>query len=138
MPTAYAFLLVTLPGLALANIWWFGSELRRFVDSTPILSSTVDLERMKVVVARQMYAALAQIVLLAAAPIVYFVGLARGALRPSDVLYVILPAAAVIVLSLRFKAIEADAKSLDAADDELARQRDQIVHTWMKKPLPDW
>lgn len=138
MPTAYAILLIGLPALALANIWWFGSDLRRFVDSTPVLSSISDIERMKRVVARQMYAAVAQILLLAAAPVVFLIGLARGVLSPTDALYVILPAAAVIVVSLGFKSIEAAARSLEAADDELARQRDQIVETWIKKPLPDW
>ena len=138
MPTAYAILLVMLPGLALANLWWFGRELRSFVDSTPVLASTADIERMKRVVARQMYAAMAQILLLAGAPILFVFGLARGVLRPTDALYVILPAAAVIVFSLGFKRTEAAARSLEAADDELARQRDRIVQTWMRKPLPDW
>ena len=138
MPTAYACLLIALPGLALANIWWFGRELRRFVDSTPVLASTADIERMKAVVARQMYAALAQILLLAAAPAVFLIGLVTGSLRPTDVLWVILPAAAVIVFSLGFKRTETEARSIEAADDELARQRDAIVETWLKKPLPDW
>jgi hypothetical protein len=103
-----------------------------------MIASTVDIERMKAVVARQMYAALVQIVLLAAAPIAYVVGLARGELRPTDALYIIVPAAAVIVLSLGSKRVEARARALAAADEELARQRDRIVHTWMKKPFPDW
>lgn len=138
MRSTYTFLLIALPALALLNIWWFGRELRTFVDSTPVISSTMDIERMKAVVSRQMYAALAQIVLLAAAPAVFLVGLIRGALQPPDVLYVIVPSAAVIVLSLGFKRIEAEARRLEAADDELRRQRDRIVRTWMRKPLPDW
>ena len=138
MRSTYTFLLLALPAVALINIWWFGRELRSFVESTPVLASTADIERMKQVVARQMYAAIAQILLLAGAPILFFFGLARGVLRPTDALYVILPAAAVIVFSLGFKRTEAAARSIEAADDELARQRDRIVQTWMKKPFPDW
>ncbi len=138
MPTAYAFLLIAPPALALVNIWWFRRELRSFVDSTPVLASTSDIERMKAVVSRQMYAALAQIGLLAAAPVVFLAGLMTGALRPTHVLWVILPAAAVIVFALGSKRTEAEARALEAADDELRRQRDHIVETWMKKPFPDW
>jgi fatty acid desaturase len=138
MRSTYTFLLVALPALALLNIWWFGRELRAFVDSTPVISSTVDIERMKAVVSRQMYAALAQIVLLAAAPAVFLFGLYRGALQAADVLYVIVPSAAVIVLSIGFKRVEAEARSLEAADDELRGQRDRIVQTWMRRPFPDW
>lgn len=138
MRSTYTLLLLALPALALLNIWWFGRELRAFVDSTPVISSTVDIERMKAVVSRQMHAALAQIVLLAAAPAVFLFGLYRGALQPADVLYVIVPSAAVIVLSIGFKRVETEARSLEAADDELRSQRDRIVQTWMKKPLPDW
>lgn len=138
MRDVYLWLMLGFPAVAMANAWWFGRELKRFVDATPAISSTADIERMKAVVGRQMIAALVQIVLLAAGPIILVVGLVRGALRPADALYVIVPAAAVIVLSLGAKATEARARSLDAADEELARQRDSIVETWLKKPLPDW
>ena len=138
MRDVYLWLMLGFPAAAIANAWWFGRELRQFVDATPVISSTADLERMKAVVGRQMVAALVQIALLAAGPVVLLVGIVRGTLHPADSLYVIVPAAAVIVLSLGNKAVEARARSLDAADEELARQRDSIVETWLKKPLPDW
>ena len=138
MRDVYLWLMLGFPAVAMANAWWFGRELKLFVDATPVISSTVDIERMKAVVARQMRAALVQIVLLAAGPMVFVVGLVRGVLQPTDALCVIVPAASVIVLSLGSRATEARARSLDAADEGLARQRDAIVETWLKKPLPDW
>ena len=131
-------LMLLSPALALLNSWWFGRELARFVEATPTIASTADVERMKTVVARQMYAALVQILLLAVSPVVFAVGLLRHVLHPGDVLFIILPSAAVIVLSLASKRIEAAARSLDTPDDELRRQRDAIVHTWLHKPFPDW
>ena len=131
-------LMLLSPALALLNSWWFGRELARFVEATPTIASTADVERMKTVVARQMYAALVQILLLAVSPVVFAVGLLRHVLHPGDVLFIVLPSAAVIVLSLASKRIEAAARSLDTPDDELRHQRDAIVHTWLHKPFPDW
>jgi len=138
MRSAYLFLVLLFPALALLNAWWFGRELRVFVDATPAVSSTADLERMKHVVGRQMRAALVQIVLLLAGPAVFFVGLLRGELHPTDVMFIILPSAAVIVLATVYKRVEGRARSIPVHDDELRRQRDAIVETWLKKPLPDW
>jgi len=138
MRSTYLFLMLLFPALALLNSWWFARELKRFLAATPAVASAADLERMKKVVGRQMYAALAQILLLAAAPVVFVVGLLHRQLHPSDVLFIILPSAVVLLLSLSVKRIEAAVRGLDAADDELRRQRDAIVRTWLKKPLPDW
>lgn len=138
MRSTYLFLVLLFPALALLNAWWFGKELKAFVDSTPVVSSTNDLERMKAVVGRQMRAALVQIVLLLAGPAVFFVGMLRGVLHPTDVMFIILPSAAVIVLATVYKRVEGRARGIPVADEELRRQRDAIVHTWLKKPLPDW
>ncbi len=138
MRSTYIFLVLLFPALALLNAWWFGRELRSFVDGTPVISSTADIERMKTVVGRQMYAALVQIVLLAAGPAIYFVGMLRGVLGPADVMFIILPSAAVIVLASVYKGVETKAKGISVPDEELRRQRDAIVHTWLKKPVPDW
>ena len=138
MRSTYTFLLLAFPALALVNAWWFGSELRRFVDATPSIASTADIENMKAVVGRQMYAALAQIVLLTAGPLIFAFGLMRGVLGPGDVLFIIVPSAAVIVAGSFYKRVEVAARHLEATDDELRRQRDAIVSTWLKKPFPDW
>ncbi len=138
MRSTYTFLLLAFPALALLNAWWFGSELKRFVKATPVIASTADMENMKAVVARQMYAALAQILLLGAGPVVFMLGLARGVLGPRDVLFIIVPSAAVIVAGSLYKRVEIAARNIEAIDDELRRQRDAIVATWLKKPFPDW
>ena len=138
MRSTYIFLLLLFPALAIVNAWWFARELKAFLDATPAIASTADIERLKAVVKRQMFAALVQIPLLAAGPAIYFLGLLRQVLRPADVVLVIVPSAAVLALSLATRRVEVAARSLDAPDEELRRQRDAIVHTWLKKPLPDW
>jgi hypothetical protein len=138
MRSTYTFLMLLFPAVALINTWWFGRELKAFVDATPAIASTADILRMKAVVGRQMIAALVQIPLLAAGPALLALGLFRHVLRPGDVVFVIVPSAAVLALSLATRRTEAAARELPAADDELRRQRDAIVRTWLKKPLPDW
>jgi len=138
MRSTFTFLMLLFPALAIVNAWWFGRELKAFLEATPAIASTADIERLKAVVKRQMFAALVQIPLLAAGPAVYFLGLLRQVLRPADVVFVVVPSAAVLALSLATRRVEVAARTLDAPDEELRRQRDAIVDTWLKKPLPDW
>ena len=130
--------MLALPALAVVNAFWFGTELKNFVSSTPRLESSHDIERFKTVVAHQMYAALVQFVLLAAPPIVFFVGVFRSVLSPSDILYIIGPSAVILIVAAIYRSEEKRAKSIPTADPELERQRDAIIHTWLRKPLPDW
>ena len=127
-----------LPAAAVINALWFGTELKNFVSTTPRLESSHDLERFKMVVARQMYAALAQIVLLAAPPIIYFAGLVLGVLNPSDILYVIGPSAIILVVAATYRSWEKRAKTIPTANPEIEEQRNAIVRTWLRKPWPDW
>jgi hypothetical protein len=138
MRSTLILLMLLFPALGIANAIWFGSELQRFAASTTAIASTIDIERLKEVVARQMYAALVQIVLLAAPTVVFFYGLFRGVLEVSDVVYIILPSAVVIVLASIYKKVESRVRTMSVTDDELRRQRDAIVETWVKRPLPDW
>ena len=138
MRSTYLLLMLGLPALAIVNAVWWGSELQQFTKRVTAFESTAHIEKFKTVVAHQMYAALVQIVLLAAPPIVFFVGLARHLLAPTDVLFIILPSALVIVVAAIYKKVETQARSIPAADDELRRQRDEIISTWIKKPLPNW
>ncbi len=134
----YLMAMLGLPALAVVNAFRFGTELKNFVSSTPRFESSHDIECFKTVVAHQMYAALAQIVLLAAPPIVFFLGLFRGVLSPSDIVFIIGPSAVILIVAAMYRGHEKRAKTIPTADPELERQRDAIVHTWLRKPLPDW
>jgi hypothetical protein len=127
-----------LPALAVLNALWFGTELKNFLSSTPSLESSRDLERFKAVVAHQMVAALVQIVLLATPPVLFFVGVFRGVVRPSDILYIIGPSAVILVVASVYRGHERRARAIPTTDPELEKQRDAIVRTWLRKPLPDW
>jgi hypothetical protein len=136
--TTFIALMVLLPGAAIVNACFCGASLQAFLRDVSGLASSADLERFKRVVAGQMYAALVQLVLLAVPPILYAVGLAKGVLVGGDIVYILVPSAVVILVAQTFKKLETRVKTIPATDADLARQRDAIVHTWMKKPLPDW
>jgi fatty acid desaturase len=138
MRSTFLLLILIFPALAILNAWWFGSELQRFVRHVRSFDSTAEIEAFKAIVARQMYAALAQIVLLIVPPILFFVGIVRKVLGPGDVLFIIVPSLVVILVAALYKQVEKQAKSIPAQDDELRRQRDRIIETWLKKPVPDW
>lgn len=138
MRTTFIALMVLLPGAGIVNAYFCGASLQALLRDLPGLASTADLERFKRVVAGQMYAALVQLVLLAVPPILYAVGLVRGVLVGGDIVYILIPSAVVILVAQTFKKLETRVKNIPAADAELARQRDAVVHTWLKKPLPDW
>ncbi len=138
MRTTFIALMVLLPGAGIANAFFCGTLLKSFVRDVSGLASSADLERFKRLVSGQMVAALVQLGLLAVPPILYAIGLARGVLLPGDVVYLLVPSAVVIVVAQLFKPLENRVKTIPASSDDLARQRDAIVHTWMKKPFPDW
>lgn len=122
----------------IANAIWFGLELKRFAERTPVLRSPLDMMRFKKVVAHQMYAALIQIVLLVSPLIIFFVGTSFDILAPADIFLVIIPSAVMIIVAVISKGYEQRVKSIATGDPEIEAQRDAIVHTWLRKALPDW
>lgn len=130
--------MITSQGLALLNAIFQGKNLKDFLDRTPLLASSKDLEGFKDVVSRQMWAALAQAGLLLVAPGCYFWGLVTDSLKPGDFVWILLPSVIVILVARSFRGIELRAWSLPSADQEIASERDRIVSIWKTKPFPNW
>lgn len=126
------------PALALVNAVIQGNNLKRFLEETPELNSSLDLERFKAIAGRQMHAALVQGALLLIAPAGFFWGLFVEALTPGDFVWILLPSVVVILAARSFRGLELKAWSLPATDQYLADQRDHVVKVWRSKPLPDW
>ena len=132
-------IILLLPAIGAVNAIWLGGELRRFLQEVPMLRSSADLERFERVVARQMYGALAQIIFIGGPFLLFWFGVYRGDLVVRDIaLFVLLPAAIIVVIGLAYRQVERRGKMIPAASPELEQQRDAIVRTWMQKPLPDW
>jgi hypothetical protein len=117
---------------------FFGFELKGFLSRTPELASAVDLAAFRRIVARQMYGALAAMVLAATAAGIAVFGLFQRSIRVTDLFPVLIIGMALLPVGIWCKAIEARAKAISAGDESLRRQRDEVVDTWMRKPLPDW
>ena len=126
------------PALALVNALIQGNDLKRFLEDTPELASSLDLEKFKGIAGRQMRAALVQGALLMIAPGCFFWGLFVDALTPGDFVWILLPSVIVILAARSFRSLEMKAWSLPATDQYLAGERDHIVKVWRSKPLPDW
>ena len=131
-------ILLVLPALALLNAAWGWHHLRRFASEVPEISSSHELHRLQHLAARQMYLALLQIPLLLGPCVAFIWGLKAGHLQMADVLWVIIPGVVVIATAQLMKPLERRVQTTPAADLELAEARDQVVNTWIHKPLPDW
>lgn len=136
--TLCIFGMLAFAATGVANALYFGSELRRFLRATPTIESSHDIERFKEVVAHQMMAALAQIVLLAAPPLIFFAGLFKQILQPPDIVFVIVPSVVVIAVASVYRRWEREAKTIRTSDRELEAERNAVIRTWMRKPWPDW
>jgi len=130
--------MVLLPVAALVNAYIHGKLLRQFVHSTPAFQTYQDIVEFERMVARQMYAALMQILLLAIPGLLFVVGLIRKVLVPGDLVYILLPMGTVIVMGVALKGVEKRAQTIPTDDPMLEERRNHIVETWIKKPLPDW
>jgi hypothetical protein len=108
------------------------------VRGTPAIRTYQDIVDFERVVARQMYAALMQILLLAIPGLLFAVGLIRKLLVPGDLLYILLPLVAVIAMGVAMKGLEKRAQTIPTDDPILEERRNHIVKTWISKPFPDW
>jgi hypothetical protein len=131
-------LMLICPVIAIVNAVISGNKLKKFARRMRMFSSFDDILTFQKVVAQQMYAALVQIVLITIPAVLYVVGAVRGYMNPSDLIIVIVPAFVVLYIGLRGKEVERRIRVIPAKTKDLERQRDDIVTTWVKRPLPDW
>jgi len=136
--TGYITLILLLPGVAVLNALIHGSQLKAFLERTPAFATYQDIVEFEKVVARQMYAALVQIVLLVAPGVVFVVGIIRHVLSVEDILFVVLPSFVILALGVAFKKVENQVRSIPVSDPILEERRDHIIRVWMTKPFPDW
>jgi hypothetical protein len=130
--------IVLLPAAGAVNAVIHGRLLSQFVRDTPAIRTYQDLLDFERMVARQMYAALMQILLLALPGLLFAVGLIRKILGPGDFLYILAPAGIIMVMGIAFKGIEKRAQAIPAEDPVLEERRQHIIKTWISKPFPDW
>lgn len=136
--TGYVALMLLCPAIAVLNALMHGSQLKRFLERTPVFSTYQDIIDFEKIVARQMYAALVQIALLVAPGVVLVVGIIRDVLSARDILYFVLPSFVIMALGFAFKTLENKVRSIPVSDPILDDRRDHIVNVWLTKPFPDW
>ena len=138
MRTVLVIIILLLPAAAIVNTVVHGLRLVRFRHSLSRFENGPDMALFRPVVRRQMVAAVVQVGLLTAPLLIFLGGVATGALSPRDLPLVVVPAVLIVALGYVFKKVENEVRSIPAATDELARERDEVVATWTRKALPDW
>jgi len=137
-PRTVFIAMMLLPFLGAITAVYHGGLLQKYVRHTRRISDIAGLAKFQKVVARQMYAALAQLILLTTPMILYAVGILTNRLRLRDIAYVVIPATVVIFVGYYFKKVEAEACRIPALGDDLEEQRLAIIKTWKTKPFPNW
>ena len=130
--------MLVLPALGAVNTIYHGRALRDYVQGTQIIRDMQGLAQFQKIVARQMHAALTQLVLLVTPFVLYFVGILTQVFRFRDITFVIIPGVVLMTLGYVFKKVENEACRIPAANKNLDEQRLAVINTWRKKPLPDW
>ncbi len=131
-------LILLCPVLAAINAIYHTRLLQDYVRHVRRISDMAGLARFQKLVARQMYAALAQCLLLTAPPVLYFIGIFIDQLWLPDAVFVIVPGGFVIVLGYVMKKLENQVCRIPAANKDLDDQRLAVINIWRTRPLPNW
>jgi hypothetical protein len=137
MPSPPTWIALGLILLALLIALVLAIDLKRCVSRLETLGSPEQIAIYRSAVARQMYGALAVLALAILAAIVMTIGTALHYASYGEWLYVIVPGIIFAGVGVWTKSIERKAQAIPA-DGDFARQRDAIVHVWLKRPLPNW
>jgi hypothetical protein len=121
--------------VAAAVSLWSRAQVAGFVEETPAIRGTSDLERFKELARLEMYLALAMIVLLVTGLVAGLFLIFRHGLL--GLLATLLANAVVLGLGMFHKGVEEKARSLPTAEG-LETEYERVCHTWNKKPLPDF
>jgi len=138
MRSFFLFLLLAPPLCGMALLLHGGSRLQEFLQSTPRIASRKDLDRFKELARSQMRSALLQAVLLPIPIIAYTTGILRRILPPSDFIWILLCSIPLILTALRIRRDEQQVWTLPAADQELEKEKEHVVHSWRFRMLPDF
>ena len=133
------FLWITILFLAgLANLVFGVSELKKFLKYHPSISSTMDLGNFKKMVRKQMYLALAQIVILGGMAVLSVIGILTGGLSDSQFILVLLMDGIIWFTGKLFKSLEKRGQNLKVEALEHRAEYTSICATWVRKPFPDF
>lgn len=137
--TTILAIMLACPTIGLIFSLYFGSQLKRFLTSTPEIKSAQDMEQFKQLVKGQMYAALAQIVILSIPILVFVYGFWIKELKPNtDILYMLAPSLVVLGAGMAMKSVEHKVQNVPTKTEDLTKERDRIVDIWLHQPFPNW
>lgn len=130
--------MLILPAFGIANAVYHGRLLQDYVRRTRTIEDVAGLGQFQKMVARQMYAALFQLVLIFTPIVIYFIGVPTEILRFADIVFVMIPGGVLMALGYYFKKVEAEACRIQAVNEDLDEQRLAVIKAWRTKPLPTW
>jgi len=137
MPSLATLISLALLLLSLLTALALGIDLKRCIARLKVLETAEHVGVYRSAVKRQMYGALVVLALALLAAVVMVLGAALRLSSPAEWLYLIVVGIVFAAVGAWNKSVERKAQAITAVGD-YARQRDEIVHVWLKRPLPTW
>ncbi len=113
-------------------------DMLRFLSRTRQIRFPQEMESLKRLVARNMLAALAEILILLIACAALLGGAYEGLLGWSDAPVGLFLALVLIIGSRLTRRLEGKVRMVPVIDPFLRQEHEQVLHTWQYKQLPDW
>ncbi len=112
--------------------------VKKFLSSTPAITTGHDLENFKAMVRQQMYQSLLQILVLGGMGITGIYGIINGKLSFMEFVFFLLLNGAVFFFGRYAKKFEYQARGFSIADKTLAGEYASVCESWIKRPFPDF
>lgn len=131
-------LMLCTSALGIGVAVYLRSLLDTYLKRVVCIETEREFEEFKQVVKTAMYAALGQMLFLFFPVIVYCIGLVGNQLSLLDVLFVVIPSGANLLLVVQVKRLESRAQSVRVDNQELLQDFIHVVDTWKNQSLPKW
>jgi len=124
--------------IGIINLFIALSAIKHFLNKQGQIETEYDMQCFKLMVKKQMYQALLQIIVLGIMGIIGLVGIVTEKLTGLDIFVFILLNVCNIVLGMYAKKFEKIARTLSVEDELFANEYFSICNTWIKKPFPNF
>ncbi len=131
-------LLIIPPFLSILLTFYMRWVVGNFIKQVPCIDNERHIELFKQTVRIAMLGALSQLLLMFIPTIVYVFGFAKEILPIEDLVYVVVPAVAYLVVTLPYKRMEVRAQRVRVENYSLLHEYIRVKEVWLRRSFPIW
>ena len=130
--------IILLFGIGMANMIIAFTAIQQFISRHADIENRGDLQIFKIMVRKQMYQTILQLIVLGAMGIAAAAGIITGKLSFREFIVTLILNAAIIILGMYGKKLEEKVRSYRIEDEKLAKEYISVCKSWVEKPFPDF